>query len=45
MGRSYLADGSVQEYIDTLISRNESFVGLVVGQVKYFDRIETTRNY
>ena len=34
MGRSYLADAPVQAYVDGLLSRNESFVGLVVGQVR-----------
>jgi len=33
MGRAYLAEVAVQQYVDSLISLHDSAVGLVIGQV------------
>jgi len=33
MGRTYLAETAVQQYVDYLISVHDSAVGLVIGQV------------
>jgi len=33
MGRTYLAEAAVQQYIDSLVSLDDSTVGLIVGQV------------
>jgi len=33
MGRTYLAETAVQQYIDNLLSPQDTAVGLIIGQV------------
>ena len=46
MGRTYLAETAVQQYVDSLLSLHDSAVGLIVGQVTIANRcIEILYDY
>jgi len=38
MGRTYVAETAVQQYVDSLLSLHDSVIGLIVGQVTIVTR-------